>query len=140
MRKYLRKTEERSPETIVNALRAIRIGMSIRAASRDFGVSDRVLRRHLQNNQSTTTYEEVDTADTSMEIEENSRVIASVTTETVTITTTQSTTTTTAAQSTSTATKPITTTVINEQQQTRNFFINHPGHPTVRTYFFSNFQ
>ena len=47
VRTYKRKTPKRDPQIIVRALRAIQNGMSIRAASRDFGVCDRSLRRQL---------------------------------------------------------------------------------------------
>lgn len=47
---YKRKTPKKDPNQYVRALRAIAEGMHIRAAARDFGVTERSLRRHLSNN------------------------------------------------------------------------------------------
>lgn len=41
VRNYKRKTPQVNPDLIVRALRAIETGMSIRAAARDFGVTER---------------------------------------------------------------------------------------------------
>lgn len=50
VRKYKRKTEKRDSDVLVRALRAIALGMSVRAAAREFNVPEAILRRHERNN------------------------------------------------------------------------------------------
>lgn len=50
MNKYRRKTEKRDDDVIRRALGAISIGMTLKAAAREFGIPARTLRRHRDGN------------------------------------------------------------------------------------------
>lgn len=71
VRKYKRKTEVRHNEdNLRRALQAIAMGTAIRAAARDFGVSECTLRRHRRNNgMSVETVDVQEEGETSMEME-----------------------------------------------------------------------
>lgn len=53
VRKYARKSEKRDSDVIICALRAVHIGMSVRAAAQEFGIPEVTLRRHFKNNRPT---------------------------------------------------------------------------------------
>lgn len=56
VRKYKRKSEQKSysADDMIRALRAIAVGSSIRAASRDFGIPESTLRMNWTTNQQST--------------------------------------------------------------------------------------
>lgn len=89
VRKYNRKTLKTDSAAIVNGIRAIEIGMSIRAAARSFNVSERALRRHLNTNRSNTSMSVESMEVENVEVPVFSTSVASTSTEAVALTPTE---------------------------------------------------
>lgn len=64
-----RNTEKKDSDVILRAFRAIEIGMSTRAAAREFNLPKTTLRRHLRNNTIRTMQQKQKIDDASMETE-----------------------------------------------------------------------
>lgn len=78
VRKYKRKTEKRDPELLKRAVAAMKLGMSLRAAAREFEIPRSTLLLHRRNNT---------TAETANTEEENVLRASEIDLSTLTITT-----------------------------------------------------
>lgn len=148
VRKYKRKTPKSDSDNIRRALLAIQNGMSVRAASRDFGISTTTLRRQLRINRSVVTQNTVEEIDVPVveedvnEIEESetSSIIASIPSEAAAepaLVPTPGRRQTATATATSTTTTIMTSTPAQLMPFISNFFVAPHGGKTVRVFTFS---